>query len=322
MHKVFIGTYTKKDSKGIYTADFDSNTGTLGNLSLLVETNNPTYLDTHKPTNRLFSVADVNGQGGIHVFDLNTTPPTQVATYAQDGNPPCYVHYDEATDTTFDANYHMGLVHAYEKGLLDKTLHYGEGSHAHYVRTHPHTKDLYVCDLGLDMVHKYRLLNEISTYITPKGFGPRHIAFHPTQPVIYVFGELSSEIIVLKDDEFEFTHIQTLSTLPASQQDVKSGAAIRISDDGRFVYASNRGHDSISVFEVNDDASLTMIQNITAGGKHPRDFDITPDQGYLLVANKDTDNISVLKRDKESGLLEVVSTDFNAPEAVCVHFIR
>lgn len=322
MQTVYLGTYTKAESKGVYTVDFDNTTGQLSNLTLLIETKNPTYLDSDAETNTLYSVADESGDGGINVWNLNVLPPTKLETLVQPGTPPCFVHYDSVTKTVYDANYHLGTVHAYVEGILEKTFQYNTGSRAHFVQTHPQTEDVYVCDLGLDVIHKYRLLNEIATYHTPDKTGPRHIAFHPIKPVLYVFGELSSEIIVLEDTEFEFKHLQTLSTLPVGEDSIKSGAAIRISSDGRFVYASNRGHDSLSVFTVNDDATLSLIQNISSGGQHPRDFALTPDETHIIVANRDTNNLAVLKRDPQTGTLTTLNNDFHAPEAVCVHFMK
>lgn len=321
MQTILIGTYTRNTSEGIYRIELNSETEKLENLSLVAKTNSPTYLEYDASTKTLYSVFEDEGQGGVGVWSYDNKVATFIRSHTQPGNSPCYVHFNKELGI-LDANYHKGRVTVFNQDGIEKVFQYGEGAKAHYVHTDPKTGDIFTTDLGGDSVHKYRLLNEIATFNTEKGQGPRHIAFHPTAPYLYLFTELSSELVVLRDDEFDLVPLQTLSTLPEGEQDIKSGAAIRISNDGRFVYVSNRGHDSITVFEVNDDFTVTYKQNISTYGKHPRDFNLSLDNKYVVVANKDSDNLVLYRRDTETGLLEYLNSDTHVPEAVNVIFIN
>src|SRR5699024_4371099 len=158
-----------------------------------------------------------------------------------------------------------------------------KGGHAHYVHTDSKTGLLYTVDLGNDKVHKYSNLGEVSVYEAKENSGPRHIAFHPNAPYLYIMTEYSNEVIVLKD-EGTLEQVQTMSAL--QEYGDSDAAAIRISSDGKYVYVSNRGHDSITVFTVNDDHTLTFTQNISSYGEHPRDFNLSQDENYLVVANR------------------------------------
>ena len=318
MTKILLGTYTRNDSKGIYSIDLDG--GQLKNLCLVVETSNPTYLDYDASSKRIFSVLEKDGEGGVGVFDFDGAHAKLDSTYINSQTPPCYVSYDKENDYVYDANYHQGRVHVQSKGDMEKVFDYGAGSHAHFVDLDPKSKDLFVCDLGLDAIHKYRLLNEIATYKAPEGMGPRHLVFHPSEPVVYVLGELNNTVQVLRDHEFDFECVQTISTLP-NEGIVSSGGAIRISKDGRFVYASNRGHDSIVMYRVKDDFTLELMDFISVEGQHPRDFALSLDEAYLVVGNRDTNNLTLFERDADTGLLTLVQKDVHCPEVVSILFL-
>ena len=150
--------------------------------------------------------------------------------------------------------------------------------------------------------------------------GPRHLVFHPSMPIIYIFGELNNTIEVVADDGFDMSLMQTVDTLNGIDVE-SSGGAIRISADGKFVYASNRGHDSLVVFKVLENGHLEFVQIESVYGEHPRDFAISPDDNYILVANRDTDNLVLFKRDHDSGKISLIEKDFFAPEVVSVLFI-
>ena len=287
---------------------------------MVVETSNPTYLDYDASSKRIFSVLEKDGEGGIGVFDFDGVSATLNSTYINSQTPPCYVSYDKENDYVYDANYHQGRVHVQSKGDMEKVFDYGAGSHAHFVDLDPKSKDLFVCDLGLDAIHKYRLLNEIATYKAPEGMGPRHLVFHPSEPIVYVLGELNNTVQVLRDHEFDFECVQTISTLP-NEGIVSSGGAIRISKDGRFVYASNRGHDSIVMYRVKDDFTLELMDFISVEGQHPRDFALSLDEAYLVVGNRDTNNLTLFERDADTGLLTLVQKDVHCPEVVSILFL-
>lgn len=318
MEKILLGTYTKNTSEGIYSIDLVD--GHLVNLNLVAKAQNPTYLDYDATTGRLYSIAQKDALGGVAVWDYNGKTATLVEEYMQEGVQPCYVRYDKEENVIYDANYHRGTFTTYGDGEVQKVFEYEKGAHAHFSDYDPKTKDVFVCDLGNDAIHKYRLLNEIATYKTTAGMGPRHLVFHPSAPYIYILGELNNTVEVVKDLEFEFELVQAISTLP--EEGLQSaGGAIRISKDGKFVYATNRGHDSITTYKVEDDFTLTFVSNDSVHGGHPRDFALSMDQNYIVVANRDANNLVLFKRDVVNGTLTYIE-EVDAPEVVATLFIE
>lgn len=318
MEKILLGTYTKNQSEGIYSIDLVE--GHLVNLQLVAKAENPTYLDYDASTGRLYSVAQRGDKGGVSVWDYDGVSAKEVESYLYEGVQPCYVKYDKNENVIYAANYHHGEFTTYGEGAIQKVFTYEKGSHAHYSDIDPKTGDVFVCDLGHDTIHKYRLLNEIATYKTAEGMGPRHLVFHPSEPYIYILGELNNTVEVVRDLEFEFEHVQTISMLP--EEGIKSGGgAIRISNDGKFVYVTNRGHDSITAYKVNDDHTLTFVSNDSVHGEHPRDFALSLDQKFVVVANRDTNNLVLFKRNTEDGTLSFVES-VDAPEVVATFFIE
>lgn len=322
MTKILLGTYTKRISEGIYQIELDTNEQLLKNLNLIERVQNPTYLTYVSDMNTVYSVAQNNDQAGINGYEFDGESTMHLKFSRMETiTPPCYVAYDAQEKLIYDANYHKGKVMiTREDGTLDKVIQYAQGAKAHFMDVDPKTGDVYVCDLGLDTVHKYRLLNEIATYKTETGTGPRHIAFHPSLPILYVFGELSSTITVLKDEEFELRKLQEISTLP-EKQETNWGAAIKISRDGKFIYASNRADNTLSVLAVNEQGLLELVQNISTYGDHPRDFDLSKDDSYLVCANMQSDTLTLYSRDEKTGMLSLIQKDVFAPEVVCVKFI-
>ena len=149
------------------------------------------------------------------------------------------------------------------------------------------------------------------------------MVFHPNKMIAYLFGELDSSVTVLTYDEADgsFTQTQKVSTLPKDFDGENGGAAIRVSNDGRYLYASNRGHNSIAVFAIAEDGlSIDSIQTISTEGDFPRDFALSPDNSYVVAANQNSDNLTLYRRDSETGLLSMIQKDVFAPEAVCVYF--
>lgn len=317
--KILLGTYTRDKSEGIYQIDLENHS--LSNLELIAKAENPTYLDFDSSSKMLYSVHQDGNLGGVAVWNYDGESTSLIKTYLDEGVQPCYVRYDKENNVIYDANYHLGRMRVYDQEGLEKEFQYESGAKAHYVNMDPKTEDLFVCDLGLDTIHKYRLLNEIATYKTPEGMGPRHLVFHPSMPFIYILGELNNTIQVVRDEDFDLNLVQTVDMLNGLDVE-SSGGAIRISSDGRFVYASNRGHDSIVVFKVLDDGTLEFVQIESVYGEHPRDFDISPNGEYIVVANRDTNNLTLFRRDVSTGKINLIQKDVHAPECVCVHFMQ
>lgn len=335
--KIILGTYTRRKSEGIYQIELDTDKGTLENLTLVAKENSPTYVAKSQAGN-LYSVTSVDGLGGVAAYDDSYNFLNAVT---EAGAPLCYVTVDEQRQLVYGANYHKGEVNVYritEDGSLEATdaVFHQEptGPHKNQDHAHVHYTDLTpdqrlaVCDLGTDRVYTYdvdengKLALKAVLEVEP-GTGPRHLVFHPNNQFAYLFGELDSTVRVLSYDKTtgEFKEVQKISTLPEGFTEENGGAAIRISNDGRFVYASNRGHNSIAVFAVNEEGSyVEHVQTISTEGDFPRDFALDPENDYVVSANQNTDNLTLYKRDATTGELTLIQKDIYAPECVCVYF--
>ncbi|WP_172207651.1 lactonase family protein [Pseudolactococcus hodotermopsidis] len=330
---LYFGTYTKKTSEGVYRANLDMKTGLLSNLELVAKESNPTYL-TFDKAGHLYTVGAENGEGGIAAFDTDSKLLNHVV---EAGAPLCYVAVDEARDLVYGANYHKGEVLVYKRAtdgsltLADKDVHTGSGPHENQATPHVHFTDLtpdkylVTCDLGTDEVITYDVtadgkLTKLATYTTALGAGPRHIAFHPTEKFAYLMNELNSTIeVLLYEGVGRFSLFQTISTLPKDWTAFNGTAAIRVSSDGKFVYGSNRGHDSIVVYKIGADGMLELSQLAPTNGKMPRDFILSSDENVLIAPHQDSDNVTTFFRDSNTGLLSEIQHDFVVPEAVCVY---
>ncbi|TCD46228.1 lactonase family protein [Streptococcus sp. X16XC17] len=329
---IYFGTYTRHSSEGIYTADFNAKTGKLTNRLLLAKEPSPTYLALSE-ANYLYAVGAENDLGGIAAY---TREGQLINHVVQEGAPLCYVSVDEERNLVYGANYHKGQVLVYkilDNGgleLTDSHTHEGHGPHKNQASAHVHYADLtpdnylLTCDLGTDQIVTYRVsdagkLTLLDTYNATPGAGPRHIVFHPTAKIAYLICELNSTIeVLIYDSVGQFELMQTISTLPDDFMNFNGTAAIRISADGKFVYASNRGHDSIAVYKTLGDASLDLVEIVPSLGQIPRDFILTKDQKYVIVAHQDSDNVTVFSRNAETGRLTELSHDFVVPEAVAI----
>lgn len=322
--KIYLGTYTKKESKGIYSIDLENNE--LINLQLQLNVDNPTYLT--RIIEDTFSVVKDGNQGGIAYFKDNGF----INQVVEEGAPPCYVSCDFDRNLVFSANYHGGRVNTYlitKDGLVDyQIIVFESGSKAHYIQYNEYLNQVLVCDLGLDRVYFFAY-DEYNKLVLKHQFnaefktGPRHLVVHPSKPLIYVFTELSSEILVLKQSENGVECISKVNCLPEGIDGPKWGAAIRLSNDAKYLYVSNRGHDSLSVFKVGvDGLTLELIQNISTEGVQPRDFNLSPCGKFCLVANHDTNNLTLFARSVETGELSLIQKDVYAPESVCVVFSK
>ena len=331
---IYFGTYTKKESKGIYKAQFDPETGSLSDLELVAAEPNPTFIAFSEKGN-LYSVGTQDGKGGIASFTADFQPLNHVV---EEGAPLCYVSVDDKRQLVYGANYHKGQVLVYkiegdgQLSLIDQDTHEGKGPHENQASPHVNFADLtpdqylITCDLGTDSLHTYEVSDQgkltfLHHYQTAPGAGPRHLVFHPHYKTAYLINELNATIDVLFYDGMgEFEHFQTVSTLPEDYDGQKWASAIKLSADGKFLYASNRAHNSIAVFEVIADGSLKLIEIVPTDGLNPRDFTLSPDQHYLIAAHQDSPNATVFKRDPETGRLSSLSHDFYVPEAVCTVF--
>lgn len=340
INKVLLGTYTRRVSDGIYSVDLNTETKKLENLTLVAEVGNPTYLDTNTDKTIIYSVINENDQGGLVTLVKNADNQFErKATVLAEGAAPCYVALDEKNQLVYTANYHNGEVSVYKTDtdgnleLTDTVAHEGksvhenqDAPHAHYSQLTPDEKYMVACDLGTDKVYTYEVsdegkLKEVATFEAALGTGPRHLEFHPNFDIAYLFGELSSEILVLKYDTEtgQFEMDQTISTIPNEHTEFNSGAAIRVSSDGNFVYASNRGHNSIVIFRTDEFGHLTLVDYADTEGETPRDFNLDPSETFAIVGHQDSDNLTLFERDTDTGMLHLLQKDVEGPEVVCVH---
>ncbi len=353
--QLLIGTYTDPvgktpGAKGIYSAPWSSATGVIGELEVVSTTPDPTFLALSPTTGMLFAVNELSGSGDGKVSAFARKPgQTQLQplnVVDSGGNGPCHLAVDKTGRALFVANYGGGSVSAYKvsnTGLSEpvSTLRFsGHGAiagqqgapHTHCVRFSPDNRFLLVNDLGLDRIMVFHVDPAAAT-LTPAatpfftaapGAGPRHSIFHPRGKWVYSGNEINSTVDILgwNSKTGELTHKGTISSLPEDARGKRSALAELVIDPaGKFLYVSNRFHDSIGVFAINQkDGLLTPVQDMPCGGKTPRHFTMDPTGRWVIVANQDSRNIVVFERDHVSGKLTDTgrSTVLDAP--VCILF--
>ena len=336
--KVWFGGYTSHDSKGIYTANVENNEDDikLVDVKNIVEIDRPTYFQL--VGDLLFTIIQNGDQSGIATYRIKDGKAKQLDTYFHEGAAPCYISVDSQKHLVFTANYHLATINVFsydENGKLTfitNDTHEGHGPRAEQDQAHPHFFDetpsgnLVSCDLGIDAVDFYKLdgdkLKHLARYQMENGFGTRHLVFSPDGKTMYIVGELSSQVNVarLNENTWKFEDVATYKTIPDDFSDHNGAAAIRISKDGKFIYISNRGHDSITVFKVLDDGKLELVQRISVFGSFPRDFNWDKDEKHLVVANQNTNNATLYRRNSETGNLTPIQKDIPVPEATRVLF--
>lgn len=339
--KVLIGGYTKKSSKGIYELSFtgENNDARLGKAENIISVGGPTYFQ--KDGDLVFTINNAGDKGGISVFKLSDHGSNEVDRHLTPGSSPAYVGIDKEKKLLYTANYHTGVIEVLQysnSGKLDliaQTTHKAEslgprpeqadGPHPHFFDETP-AGNLVCCDLGNDTVDFYRLenneLKHLAQYKNEAGFGDRHIVFSKDGNYFYVVGELSSKINVVKfnEDTWEFEDIATYKTIPEDFTEHNGAAAVYITNDGKYIYVSNRGHNSITVFKVNDDHTLSLVQRVSTFGDFPRDFNWDESQKYVVAANQNTDNATLYLRNGGNGTLTPIQTDIAVPEGTRVLF--
>jgi 6-phosphogluconolactonase len=350
---LFVGTYTKGKSEGIYRCRFDGGTGKLVVESATKGGPNPSFLAMDRDRGRLFCVnetAEWEGKpgGSVSAFALNpeTGDLRLLNSRSTHGADPCYLTIDSTGKFVLVANYTGGslaVLPVRNDGSLGEATnvvqHKGssvkprqEGPHAHSVMLDSSGRFAYAADLGLDRVMIYRFDDRKGKLqaSTPgfgslqPGAGPRHLAFSPDGSVLYVANELDSTLTLFSVDRStgSLKHRQTVSTLPSAFGGENFPADIHVAPSGKFVYVSNRGHDSIAVFAVDTKTGgVSPVQHEPTGGNWPRNFTIDPTGKYLLVANQRSDTITVFTIHPESGALAPNGQTAEVPSPVCLKFI-
>ena len=353
---VYIGTYTEEGSKskGIYAYWFDAENAQLTPVGLAAETINPSFLAVHPNHRFLYAVNEVGnykGQksGAVSAFaiDQTTGKLTLLNQVATKGADPCYITVDKSGKNVLVANYTGGSVAVFpvlEDGRLGEASafvqHSGhgtnperqEGPHAHSIDLSPDNRFAIVDDLGLDETLVYKFdsgkgslaPNDPPFAKADAGAGPRHFAFHPSGKFAYVVNEMASSVAAFAYDgnAGSFRPLQTISTLPKGFAAHNDDAEIEVDASGRFLYASNRGHDSIVVFAIDPDkGTLTQVQDVPTKGETPRNFAIAPGGKTLFAANEKSDNIVIFGVDPQNGRLTPTDKVLEVVEPVSVTFV-
>jgi len=345
---VYLGTYTygESPSKGIYSSVLDVETGKLSKPVVAAEAKSPSFLEIHPDGRFLY---DIGGGGNVCAYAINrgTGDLKFLNQQPSGGAGPCHVSIDHKGKNVLVANYTGGsasVIPIKADGRLGKPTgfvqHKGsslnlkrqQGPRAHSINVSPDDRFAFVADLGIDKIMIYRLdvekgtmaANEPAFAKVKDGAGPRHFSFGPKGKYAYVINELDCTITAFAYEAGSgaLTEIQTISTLPKGYDGSNTCAEIRVHPSGRFVYGSNRGHNSIAVYRADTaKGTLTFVEYERAGINTPRNFNIDPTGKFCLVANQDGDNVVVFEIDRESGELEATGHKISVPKPVCVRFL-
>ncbi len=350
----YIGTYTSGISKGIHRCELNPEDGSLNKLELVAEIDNPSFLTINSTGSVLYACSEVRRDGkreGAQLMAYKIEKDgklTAIGGQPSGGNGPCYVSLDQSGKVALVANYGSGSISslpiAADGGLgkiASNIQHEGksanpsrqEGPHAHCIMPDPSNRFVCAVDLGLDQVLVYKLDTTNGTimphyegnYHAKPGAGPRHLAFHPDGKHAFVIHEMGNTLAAVKWDSAngKFSEPTALvSTLPDGFSGDNSTAEVLVHPNGKFVYGSNRGHDSIVQFAF-DAASggLTLVSHTSTGGKTPRNFRIDPSGSYLLAENQASDSIVVFKIDSNTGKLTRVGEPLKVGAPCCIKFM-
>jgi len=338
------------EKMGIAVAEFDSASGALSAPKLVIETRDPAHFTLSADHERLY-LCNTGTPGGVSAFAVEDakTGALKFLNYRESkGRGPSYVSVDKTGHYVLDANYGGGFVEvlslAADGSLGEQTAfvqHEGSSVHpqrqtkpyAHWFRTDPTNKFGLVADLGTDKIVVYRF-DAKTGKVTPNdppftrvngGSGPRHLAFHPNGKWLYAVQEISNEVIAFKwdADKGVLTQFQQVKTLPEDFSGTNTAAEIAVRADGKFLYASNRGHDSIAVYSVDArSGELTLRERVPTRGKVPRFFTFDPSGKWLIVSNQEGGNVAVFSVDAKSGELQPVGEPVAIPKPMAVVFLR
>lgn len=342
LNQVIVGSYAPAAAEAITLYQYDAEAGTLARTGGITGIESASFLAVDPDRGLLFAASETANGHVVSFRKQENGSYTEVNRQPSHGDYPCHLSLDASGNWLLAVNYMSGNVLVYPvaaDGTLgpasDEAKHEGssvntsrqEAPHAHSVFPIPGS-DLYlVNDLGTDTVVTYKLdreqgkLTRQAEMKAVPGAGPRHLAFHPALPIVYVLNELDATVAVCALDQATGTleRQQTISTLPDDFSGDNLCAEIQVSADGKFVYASNRGHDSIVTYRAAEDGLLTIVGFTPSGGKVPRNFTLSPDGRYLLAANQES-HLLVVMAVQENGLPNPTGQTYEVQKPVCVRF--
>lgn len=348
----YIGTYTSGISQGIYRCVLDDSSGMLGNMTLAAKLDNPSFLTLHPSLNVLYACSEVRRDGRreasmLVAYKIEATGDlTALGSQPSGGVGPCFVSTDHTGKVALAANYASGSISSFPiladgslGPIVSNVQHKGKsvdpdrqtGPHAHCILTDPTNGYACAVDLGLDQVLVYELDTRTASltakpdgyYHAKPGNGPRHLAFHPEGKLAFIIHEMGNQLSAVNWNakEGKFTELATVSTLPEGCTQESSTAEVLVHPNGQFVYGSNRGHDSIALFQFDANRNqLTLVSHTPTGGKTPRNFRIDPTGKFLLAENQDSDSIVVFKVDPTTGQLTRVGEPSVVGTPACIKF--
>lgn len=347
---LFVGSYAGADEPGIHAFRFDNATGTLTGAASFGGIASPSFLVVHPNRKWLYAVSEAsnaqhNGSGAVWAlrFDQSSGTIEPINQQSSGGSAPCHLAIDATGKYLIASNYTSGSVSMYrieDDGALSAVTHFiqhqgssvnpsrQEGPHAHSATPTPDNRFVIVADLGLDQLIVYALdtaagtLHPHAITHTQPGAGPRHVAFHPNGQRVYVGNELGNTVNVYAYDtaQGQLSELQSLDTVPAGAPE-SYVADIHVSPAGDRVYVSNRGHDSIAVYAIDQDGRLTSLGMPSCGGNWPRNFAIAPGGNFLLVANQYSDNVAVLPVVIGGAELGEAIVNVNVSKPSCIQFV-
>ena len=344
--RVYIATQNP-EKMGITVAEFDSATGKLSEPRLIVETRDPAHFTLSNDGAHLY-MCNTGTPGGVSAFAVDRkTGALRLLNYKESkGRGPSYVSVDQSGRYVLDANYGGGFIEVFslakDGSLGEQTAfvqHIGSSVHArqtkpyaHWIRTDPTNKFALVADLGMDQVVIYRFdgktgklaPNDPAFTKVPGGMGPRHLVFHPNSKWVYGIAELANEVMAFKWDAAKgtLTQFQSVKTLADGFKDPSTAAEIAVHANGKFLYASNRGEDSLVVYAIAESGELTLKQRVPARGQVPRYFSFDPGNKWLLVSNQEGGNVSVFGVDAQTGELTPAGEPVSLQKPMAVVFAR
>ena len=346
---VYFGTYTGGDSiKGIYRSTLDLETGQISEPVLAAEARNPSFLEIHPSGKFLYAVSESGGAGSVSAYAIGDDGNLKLLNQQPSGGSgPCHVNIDHAGKNVLVANYGSGsasVIPILPDGKLAEPTgfvqHTGSSinpgrqkePHAHSINVSADDRFAFVADLGIDKVMIYKLDVEKGTIVAndppftalKPGAGPRHFAFAPNGKYAYVINELQCTVTAFAYEPTSgaLTEIQTIPTLPEAFDGSSSCAEVRVHPSGRFLYGSNRGHDSIAVYRIHRrKGTLIFVEHETADIKTPRNFNIDPTGKFCLVANQGSDSVVVFRITPKTGALDPTGHKITVGRPVCIRFL-
>lgn len=350
-YRMYVGTYTRDEgwvhgkAEGIYHITSNQTPG----RTTIAEVINPSFLATSPDGKHLYAVSELGGKGEPHgyvyAFEIiNHDSLRYIDQYSTVAQATAHVSVHPSGKLVFAANYQGGVAMVYRRhtdGSLQAVQQLNtegsgphpnqESSHLHMVKVSPDGKFLYIPDLGSDKIWSFAI--DLTQYkVTPTtqqyatvapGSGPRHMDFHPSGRFAYVLNELNSTLSVFEysNKDGSLNEIQVLSTLPKDFEEWNSTADIHVHPNGKYLYTSNRGHNSIATFRVDESTGrLTLINHTPSQGEFPRNFALHPDGKHLFVANQNTDNIAIFNLNPDTGILSFTEQSLEVNTPVCILF--